>query len=145
MAPVLLDTSVYIEALRRPGDAGLLFRRWTGDSPLWVSSVVLEELYAGALPKDHAILEKLERDFERAKRILVPSLSDWTLAGKVLARLVQKYGSEKIGRGRLTNDALLGISAGRLGITVLTANPRDFARLAEFRAFLWQSVDLRRP
>jgi predicted nucleic acid-binding protein len=145
MAPVLFDTSVYIGALRRAGNAGLLFRRWTGDSPLWISSVVLEELYAGALPRDHAILEKLERDFERAKRILVPSLSDWTLAGKVLARLAQIYGYENIGRGRLTNDALLAISAGRLGITILTANPRDFARLAEFRPFSWQSVDVGGP
>jgi hypothetical protein len=30
------------------------------------------------------------------------------------------------------------ISAARMGATVITANERDFARLAEFRAFQWQ-------
>jgi predicted nucleic acid-binding protein len=144
MPPVLFDASVYISAFRRGGDASLLFRRWTGASPLWLSSVVLEELYAGALAKDHAVLEKLERDFDRARRILVPNLSDWTQAGKVLARLGRKYGYERIGKARLTNDALVAMSAARTGITVITANPRDFARLGEFRTFAWQSADLGR-
>jgi hypothetical protein len=36
---------------------------------------------------------------------------------------------------RLTNAALVTISAGRLGIRVLTAYERDFCRLCEFRAF----------
>ena len=77
------------------------------------------------------------RDFDRAKRVLVPNLSDWTQTGKVLARVAAKY-DEQIGRGRLTNDALIAISAGRLGITVITANARDFKKLAEFRSFQWQ-------
>jgi predicted nucleic acid-binding protein len=40
-------------------------------------------------------------------------------------------------RGRLTNDALIAMSAGRLGITVITANARDFEKLAKFRPFQW--------
>jgi predicted nucleic acid-binding protein len=71
--------------------------------------------------------------------VLVPNLSDWASAGKVLARLAAKYGYERIGRARLTNDALIAISAARTGITVLTANSRDFARIAEFRAFSWRT------
>ncbi len=69
---------------------------------------------------------------------MVPSLADWTLAGRVLAHLAAKYHYEQIGRGRLTNDALIAMSAGRLGITVITANERDFGKLAEFRSFHWQ-------
>jgi predicted nucleic acid-binding protein len=84
-------------------------------------------------------VERLEHDFEKAKRVLVPNLSDWASAGKVLARLAAKYGYERIGRARLTNDALIAISAARTGITVLTANSRDFARIAEFRAFSWRT------
>jgi predicted nucleic acid-binding protein len=99
---------------------------------------VLEELYAGTRPDNSKTLERLERDFERAKRMLVPNLSDWTEAGRVLARLAQKYGYERIGQARLTNDALIAMGAARTGITVLTANQRDFARLAEFRPFAWQ-------
>jgi len=41
------------------------------------------------------------------------------------------------GKGRLTNDALIAMSAGRLGITVITANGRDFGTLAEFRAVMF--------
>jgi hypothetical protein len=37
--------------------------------------------------------------------------------------------------GRLTNDALIATSAGRLGIRVITANERDFTKLAEFHVF----------
>jgi predicted nucleic acid-binding protein len=108
------------------------------NSPIWLSSVVLEELYAGATPRSRHVLERFERDFERAKRILVPNLNDWTQAGKVLARLATKYDYEHIGQGRLTNDALIAMSAGRSGITVITANERDFMKLAEFRPFQWQ-------
>ena len=137
--PVLFDASVYITALRGGTAAALLLQRWTQESPLWLSSVVLEELYAGIHANDHRFLEKLERDFERARRVLIPNLSDWTQAGKVLARLAQKYGYEHIGRARLTNDALIATSAARTGITVLTTNRRDFARLAEFCPLQWQA------
>jgi predicted nucleic acid-binding protein len=57
------------------------------------------------------VLARLERAFEKARRILVPNLNDWTKTGKVLARLAAKYASEKIGQGRLTNDALIAMSA----------------------------------
>jgi predicted nucleic acid-binding protein len=113
------------------------------NSPVWLSSVVLEELYAGVAPGSRHVLEQLERDFEKARRILVPNLNDWTQTGKVLARLVSKYDYEQIGQSRLTNDALIAMSAGRSGITVITANTRDFARLAEFRPFQWQVQTLR--
>jgi predicted nucleic acid-binding protein len=137
--PILFDSSIYITALRVGGDTAVLLQRWARESPLWLSSVVLEELYAGANPEDYRVLEKLERDFEKAKRMLVPNLGDWTYAGKVLARLAQKYGYERIGQARLTNDALIATSAARAGITVLTTNQRDFARLAEFCPLQWQA------
>src|SRR2546427_5543079 len=137
MQPALFDSSIYITALRRGDDAALALRRFTTDA-LWLSAVVLEELYAGAADRDRKVVERLERDFDRARRILVPNLSDWTQAGRVLARLAAKYHYELIGQGRLTNDALIAMSAGRLGIRVITANERDFSRLAEFRAFQWQ-------
>jgi predicted nucleic acid-binding protein len=138
MQPVLFDSSIYISALRRGEDAMLTLRRLAADAPVWLSSVVLEELYAGASARARHVVERLERDFDRAKRVLVPNLSDWTQTGKVLARVAAKYDYEQIGRGRLTNDALIAMSAGRLGITVITANARDFKKLAEFRSFQWQ-------
>jgi predicted nucleic acid-binding protein len=138
----LFDTSVYVAALRS-GDNGVLsIRRLDSGSVVWLSGVVLEELYAGADDRGHRVVERLERDFDRAKRVLVPNLSDWTEAGWVLSRLAAKYDYEQIGQGRLTNDALIAMNAGRLGICVITANERDFRRLAEFRSFQWQVTEV---
>ena len=142
LATALFDSSVYITALRKGNDAALELRRLASNAPLWLSAVVLEELYAGAGDRDRHAVARLERDFDRAKRILVPNLSDWVHAGRVLYRLAAKYHHEKIGQGRLTNDALIAMSAGRLGIKVVTANQRDFSRLAEFRGFQWQVISL---
>jgi len=138
LARVLYDSSIYIASLRAGQDAALSLRRFTSGASLWLSSVVLEELYAGADSRAQRLLERLERDFERAQRILVPNLSDWSRCGKVLGLLAAKYDYERIGQGRLTNDALIAVSAGRMGITVLTANKRDFARIAEIRPFAWE-------
>ena len=143
MQPVLFDASIYIPSLRMRDDAALNLRRMAGGGPIWLSSVVLEELFAGVTAQHRRVVERLEHDFERIGRILVPNLSDWTQTGKILARLAEKYGCEQIGRGRLTNDALLAMSAGRLGITVITANARDFGKLAEFRRFQWRVNDPR--
>ena len=107
-------------------------------APLWLSAVVLAELYAGTKDRDRAVLEKLERDFDRTKRVLVPNLSDWTDAGQLLSRLAAKYHNERIGQSRLTNDVLTAMSAARYGIRVITADERDFRRIAEFRAFEWE-------
>ena len=107
---------------------------------MWLSAVVLEELYAGAGSRDRRLVEGLHRNFDKAQRLLVPTLSDWVETGHALARLGSHFGYEKIGRGRLTNDTLIAMSAARKGVTVLTANERDFSRLARFCRFQLQIV-----
>jgi predicted nucleic acid-binding protein len=52
MSAVLFDTSIYITALRVGDDAALRLRRVAGGAPVWLSSVVLEELYAGVSALD---------------------------------------------------------------------------------------------
>jgi predicted nucleic acid-binding protein len=138
MQPVLFDSTIYINALRLGDDAVLGVRYLAPEAPLWLSAVVLEELYAGVGMRDRKVVDRLEHDFDRARRILVPSLSDWVQAGRALALLGAQYGYEHIGRGRLTNDALIAMSAGRHGITIVTGNERDFARLREFRHFHYE-------
>jgi len=142
MRPALFDSSIYISGIRRGEDAILALRRFSVDTPLWLSAVVLEELYAGAAGRVLHAVERLERDFDRVKRILVPNLSDWIQAGRVLARVAAKYHYENIELGRLTNDALIAMSAARLGVRVITANEQDFSRLAEFRPFQWEITTL---
>lgn len=137
MKPVLYDTSVYIASLRRGDDQVMQVRNLEHGSPLWLSAVVLEELYAGADAAGRKKLARLERDFGKVGRLLVPVLSDWTKTGDVLAHIGEKYGYEKIGRARLTNDALIGTSAARQGIILLTINERDFVKIAEFCPLKW--------
>ncbi len=137
MPAVLFDSSVYVAVFRLKNDVDLTSKQIAGDD-VWLSSVVLEELYAGASPRNRHVVEHLEKDYRKTERIVVPNLDDWIDTGKVLASLAAKYDYEQIGRGRLTNDALIAISAGRRGITAITANARDFARLAEFRPFRWR-------
>lgn len=140
--PILFDSSVYIAALRPGGNPSLVSNRWTPEAPLWLSSVVLEELYAGSRPDNRRELERLERDFDKARRLLVPNLGDWTTAGRILAGIAVKHGYEKIGQSRLTNDALIATSAARTGIRVLTINARDYALLARFCPLQWEARSL---
>jgi len=143
MQPVLLDSSVYIAALRQEVQDVMTTMRSLGPgSPVWLSAVVLQELYSGARGKALRAVERLDRDFSRIGRVLVPTASDWRDTGRVLSSLGERYGYELLGRTRLTNDALIAMSARRLGITVLTVNERDFARLAATRAFKWKRVPL---
>jgi predicted nucleic acid-binding protein len=143
---ILFDTSVYISSLRR-GDFSILSSRRAvrggepGVRPLWLSVVVLEELLVGASDRRmKKLLGRLERDFEHAGRLLVPLQSDWIVSGQVLALIGEKYGYEKVGRARITNDALIATSASRKGIVVQTINDVDYRLIAEFRPFEWDHV-----
>src|SRR5689334_12844143 len=118
---ILLDTPLYVSALRR-GDLSVLAMRRSSlpgtqpTVPVWLSAVVLEELYAGAHDwRTKKLCVSLERDFDKAGRLLVPLRADWSTCGQVLSLLGQKYGYEQIGRARLTNDTLIAVSAGRRG------------------------------
>jgi predicted nucleic acid-binding protein len=104
---------------------------------VWLSAVVLEELYAGADARGRKKLRRVERDFDRIGRLLVPSLADWARTGNILAQIGEKYGYEQIGRGRLTNDTLLSTSVARQGLTLLSSNRRDFEKIAEFCPLKW--------
>jgi predicted nucleic acid-binding protein len=138
MKPILFDTSVYITSLRQGGGQVMQTRNLKHGSPLWLSAVVLEELYAGADAAGRKKLARFERDFDKVGRLLVPALGDWTRTGSVLAQIGEKYGYDQISRGRLTNDTLIGASASRLGITLLTVNERDFAKITEFCPLKWE-------
>ena len=146
MAGILFDTSIYISAFRQ-GEASILAMRRAsrsgdgGSAPLWLSAVVLSELLVGASEKRaRQQLLETEREFLKLNRLLVPMQRDWSLAGQVLAQVGVKYGYEQVGRARLTNDALIAMSAARNGFTVLTKNASDFKKIAEFRPFQWVEV-----
>ena len=103
--------------------------------------MVLSELLIGAAER-RARQQFLatEREFLKLSRLLVPVQRDWSLAGQVLAQVRAKYGYEQVGRTRMTNDALIAMSAARRGFTVVTRNADDFKKIAEFRPFQWEEA-----
>src|SRR5256885_8756651 len=132
MPGIVFDTSVYISALRQ-GDETILNLRRAARSrdqkprPLWLSAVVLHELYLGAEgPRARKELQRLEREFVKIDRLLIPSRNDWATAGLVLSKVGRKFGFELIGRARLTNDALIAMSCASRGLVVQTKNLGDF-------------------
>ena len=146
VAGILFDSSIYITAFRQ-GEVSILEMhracRSSDDSsaPLWLSAVVLSELLVGASEKRaRQQLLETEREFLKLNRLLVPGQRDWSLAGQVLAQVGAKYGYDQVGRARLTNDALIAMSAARNGFTVLTKNASDFKKIAEFRPFQWEEA-----
>jgi predicted nucleic acid-binding protein len=126
LSAVIFDTSVYITALRRGDQLVLRSRRATRRAetntlPLWLSAVVLEELLVGASDrKARQALRRLEREFDSINRLLVPNVTDWSVTGTVLNQFGARFGFETVGRSRLTNDALIAMSAARHGLTIQT-------------------------
>jgi len=146
VAGILFDSSIYITAFRQAEVSILEMRRACRSSddssaPLWLSAVVLSELLVGASEKRaRQQLLETEREFLKLNRLLVPGQRDWSLAGQVLTQVGAKYGYDQVGRARLTNDALIAMSAARNGFIVLTKNASDFKKIAEFRPFQWEEA-----
>ncbi len=146
MSGKTFDTSVYINALRH-GDLSVFSGRRdasVGEKkpvPLFLSVVVLEELYVGAGDgKMKKLLNKFENEFEKVNRLLIPNKTDWTNCGQVLSNIGQKYGFETVKRARMTNDCLIAMSARHYGLTVITHNAADFKLIAEFYPFNWEEI-----
>jgi predicted nucleic acid-binding protein len=136
--PTVFDTSIYIRELRKGNDE-ILLQTQSKNSPLWLSAVVLEELYVGASDnKLNKILNKFEYNFTKTNRLLVPNQTDWSITGQILNKIGEKYGFDKVSKARLTNDTLLAMSIARLGLKLFTANAKDFRLISEFREFDWE-------
>ena len=141
MTGVAYDSSLWIRAFRlRRRD--LLDPEHYGGGPIFLSSVVGHELLIGSSdPARRRQNEQIWRRYEDVGRLLVPTAQDWREAALVLARIGRDVGFSRVRHGRLTNDALLAYSARRKGLTVVTANVRDFALLARYRSFNFSVID----
>ena len=129
---LLLDTSIYIPFINK-GISNPVLDLGPGRSLLFMSAVVLEELYAGAQdPASIKLLDKLYDVFVSANRLTVPDGRDWQKAGKIIAQLERKYGFEGKFLARITHDILIALCARRIGATVVTNNTKDFLRIREF-------------
>jgi predicted nucleic acid-binding protein len=108
---------------------------------LWLSAVVVQEMTAGA--REAAMVEVWRRLFtvyEENGHLLTPDAEDWWFAGKVLNslfRLPARRGQTSIGpdeQRRLIRDTLIARTAKREGVTVITEDVEDFAKIQRFCA-----------
>lgn len=122
----LFDTSVLIPMIR--GQAyEILFRRALQRGRARLSSVVMQELYAGVRsPGDRKGLDAIDRAFFTRGYVVTPSHDDWTLAGLILARFARLEGAVEP-RDHL-NDVLIVLNASRLGADLVTENSTDMER-----------------
>jgi predicted nucleic acid-binding protein len=135
---VLLDTCVFIDNGHDALPQGA--RRLLAASGLThLSSVTAMELaYAfGRLdpndPRTGVSLRHLREVLDRAPghRVVTASPADHTLAGVLAGTLTRTQGLNNEARRRLLFDCLIFASARRNGLTVLTANHRDFDLLLQ--------------
>lgn len=133
-----LDTQLFIRAFRDAEANAALQAFHTVFAPFeYLSAVVVQELRAGATPAQAGRLNAhVFAPFERRGRILTPSYGAWKETGAILARLAAMEGLElrAVPRG-FVNDALLAATCREAGVTLVTENARDFARIATVHRF----------
>lgn len=133
----LLDTNLYLFAINSAAGEAFFARRFL---PLvfrtYLSSVVVEELYAGALDLQAIrLVERYAAALERSGRIVSPTFQDWKEAGKLVAQLTRNEPSRKPKVQQMLNDILIAFCARQIGATLFTFNREDFALIRRYRAF----------
>ncbi len=116
MKPLVIDTSVWVDWFRGKNE---LKSRISG-RVVYLPSIVLLELYSGV--KDSKSMHQMDHfvsPFIEHRRIIIPQEQDFITAGKVLSEL--KWSASKY-----ANDALIVLSARRIGAEVMTLNKKDF-------------------
>ena len=141
--PVLLDTNVYLDALRSVAGASRFEQLFL---PLvfqtYLSSVVVEELYAGAL--DERAVRLVERQvgaLERVGRVITPRFEDWKRAGKLVAAITRREPGRKAKVQQMLNDILLALSARRVGADLYTLNRDDLTLIRRYQPFSLKVLD----
>ena len=133
MQKVLFDTNVLIDWLNAGRYSELLFGRGLVK---YLSAVVLLELEAGAfVSKDRRLIQQMAQGFEKAKRMVVPTVADWHDGGKLLRQLQQERNYNLSKAHSLVHDVLIALSARRIGAVVITQNSADFEAIRQLRSF----------
>lgn len=133
MAKYVLDTNIYIRALRDRASRDELARWQRLMAPrLYQHSVVAAEILVGA--RDQRTFERWHAAWvapaERVRRVITPSRSGWIEAARILTRLVEarQLPPAPVKPG-FFNDCLIATSAIEHGFTVITYNTDDFKRI----------------
>lgn len=125
---VLLDTNVYIGAIRSPTERGRFRETFMPLLPATVlSAVVAYELSVSAADTPtRDLLAEFVRPMERVGRVVTPTFEDWQQAGGVISSIALRERGWKSKLPSLLNDVLIALGARRIGAEVVTHNGRDF-------------------
>lgn len=126
------DTTVYIH--QASGKLSPSARSLIEDGLLYHCSVCLAELATGLANRDvgrpswRAERAHFEALFGRmpGSRLLVPDETVWADAGLVAGTLARTQGFQRDQRKECLNDALIYLTAAKIGLPVLTANRDEF-------------------
>jgi predicted nucleic acid-binding protein len=131
----ICDTSVYIPFINQ-GIVHPVLSDKDVRPALYMSAVVMSELYAGAHDSQTIkLLDKLYQTFLNVGRLISPDNADWKKAGSIIANLRKKYGFESKYLAKLQNDILIACSARKIGAFIVSENKKDFLRIKEFVDF----------
>lgn len=134
---VLFDTSIYVGHREKIET----------ERPGWFSSVVLQELLAGASGRaDLQKWEAIAKQYQREKRLLTPDTEAWRMAGRILNNILNDASRNQPGRRRprlsnekkqsIIRDVLIAVSAKQSNVTVISDN-EDFPLIANYYEFRW--------
>ena len=129
----VLDTNLFIDGLRYEQAQQELVRFHTLFAPFeFLSAIVVQELVAGtrSATDQRALQRHIVEPFARRGRLVTPSFHAWQLSGELLAQLNRKQGLRPAETSKsFGNDVLLALSCREAGLTLVTANTKDFERI----------------
>ena len=135
----VLDTQLFIQGFREPSANEALQRFHRSFAPFeYLHVIVAQELRSGTRTRRdrHALERHVLTVFERANRVIVPSVRAWHQSGDVLAEMARKDGLEVASVSKaFANDILSALSCREAGCVLVTDNARDFARIRRFSQF----------
>jgi len=138
-AVYLLDTNVYIEALRDP-TFGAVLGEWEqrAVARLWLSVVVVFEVLQGAATAGTAAEyeRRFVEPFRRRGRLIGTDARVWRSAAAIMRHLAGKRRyADKLATRAFTCDVLIAASCRAVGATLVTANAADFEVIGEVTGF----------
>lgn len=141
---VIFDTNIYIRAIHR-GSPSTEYSLLIDSLPFtYLSSVVSAELYAGAGDSFGVnLVQGFVSRSERVGRIVTPTHSTWSEAGRILAKIGKQAPGYKSKFPALFNDILIALSALQIGATVYTNNEGDFRLIRRHKRFSLETVGSR--
>jgi len=139
----ILDTNIYLYAITsEAGEEFFTQRFFPFIFRTHIASVVIEELYAGALDMQAVrLVERYVRALERTRRIVTPTFESWKDAGKLVAQVTREEPGRKSKVQQMLNDILIALCARQIGATVYTFNREDFALIRRYKPFSLETLN----